>query len=69
MSSQIAVLIDERDNRLGRLTVTSACQVICHEDRYFVRTAKGMKLHHSHRAIAVIFEETELYHRRRLDPI
>lgn len=66
---QTVVLIDERDRRVGRLTVTPNCHVICHEDRYFVRTAKGVKLHHSHRAIAVIFEETEVYHRQRLDPI
>lgn len=69
MSSQIAVLIDERDQRIGRVAVTAHCHVICHEDRYFVRTSKGVKLHHSHRAIAVVFEETEIYHRKRIDPI
>lgn len=69
MGAEIAVLIDERDKRLGKVTVTSACHVIQHDGATFVRTPKGVKLHHSHRAIAVVFEQTEVYVRERLEAI
>ncbi len=64
-----AVLIDERDRRLGRLMVPPTCFVIVHDGATFVRTDKGVKLHHSHRALAVVFEETTPYVRTRLDPL
>lgn len=64
-----AVLIDELDNRLGKLMVAPSCFVIVFQERTFVRTDKAVKLHHSHRATAVVFEETEPYVRARLDPI
>lgn len=69
MSVQIAVLIDEKDRRLGKLAVIPACFVIRHAGATFVRTDKGVKLHHSHRAIAVVFQQTEVFVRDRLEPI
>ena len=66
--NQLAVLIDERDRRIGKLMVPPSCHVVCHQEVVYVRTGRGVKLHPSHRAIAVVFEETEVYHRARLDP-
>lgn len=66
---QIAVLIDERDRRIGKLTVAPCCFVIRHRDATFVRTDKAVKLHHSHRATAIVFEQTEVYVRDRLETI
>lgn len=66
---RVAVLIDERERRLGKLTVGPACFVIRHGDATFVRTDKVVRLHHSHRAMAVIFEETPIYVRDRLEQI
>jgi hypothetical protein len=64
-----AVLIDETDRRIGKLMVGPACFVIRHQDATFVRTDKVVRLHHSHRAMAVIFEQTEVYVRERLESI
>ena len=66
---RIAVLVDEMDRRLGNLTVVPACFVIRHGDATFVRTDKVVKLHHSHRAMAIVFEQTEVYVRNRLETI
>lgn len=66
--NQIAVLIDEKDRRIGKLMVPPSCNVICHHEVIYVRTGRGVKLNPAHRAIAVVFEETEVYHRAKLDP-
>lgn len=66
---KIAVLIDEADRRIGKLTVGPACFVIQHGGATFVRTERAVKLHHTHRAIAVVFEQTEVYVRERLEAI
>lgn len=66
---KVAVLIDEMDRRIGKLTIAPACFVIRHGDAIFVRTEKVVKLHHSHRAMAVVFEQTEVYVRDRLETI
>ncbi len=66
---KIAVLIDERDRRLGKLQVPDACFVVRHDGATFVRTQRAIKLHHAHRAFAVVFEQTEVYVRERLEPI
>lgn len=66
---QRAVLVDERDRRIGTTNVSSACFVISHGDSTFVRTDKGVRLRPADRALAIIFEETEIYVRNRLDPI
>lgn len=66
---QIAVLIDDTDRRLGKLQVPPSCHVIRYGGATFVRTPKGVKLHHSHRAIAVVFDQTEVYVRERLEAI
>lgn len=64
-----AVLIDERDRRLGKLMVASTCRIIRHADATFVRTDKSVRLHHSHRALAVVFEQTEIFIRNKLEAI
>lgn len=69
MGVQIAVLVDENDRRLGKLAVAPIVHVIRYQGAIFVRTEKGVKLHHSHRAIAVVFEQTEVYVRERLEEI
>jgi len=66
---RVAVLVDEADRRLGKLTVAPSCFVIRHQDATFVRTDKVVRLHHSHRALAVVFEQTEVYVRARLEAI
>lgn len=69
MAAQIAVLIDERDRRLGKLMVAPQCAIIRHGGSFFVRTGRGVKLHHSHRAVAAVFEETEVFVREKLEPL
>jgi len=66
---RVAVLVDEANRRLGKLTVGPACFVIRHADSTFVRTDKVVRLHHSHRALAVVFEQCEVYTRKQLEPI
>jgi hypothetical protein len=66
---RIAVLIDEKDNRIGKLTVSESCFVIRHRDATFVRTDKAVRLHHSHRTLAIVFEQTEPFVRDRLEAI
>lgn len=63
-----AVLIDERDRRVGKLPVTDSCFVIRHNGAFFVRTQTGVRLHHSHRALAVVFQQTEVYVRDKVEP-
>ena len=69
MTPRLCVLVDERDRRLGRLMLPEACCVVAYAGRIFVRTQKAVKLHHAHRAVAIVFEETEVYHRKTLDPL
>jgi hypothetical protein len=64
-----AVLVDDMDNRLGSIAVGPTIFVIKYEGRYFYRTEKAVKLHHSHRNTAIVFEETEVATRSRLNPI
>jgi hypothetical protein len=64
-----AVLIDERDRRIGKLHVPQSCFVIQHDGATFVRTEKTIRLHHSHRAFAVVFDQCEVYVRERLETI
>ena len=66
---RIAVLIDEKDNRIGKLTVPESCFVILHKEATFYRTEKTVRLHHSHRSTAVVFEQTEPFVRDRLEAI
>jgi hypothetical protein len=66
---RVAVLIDEKDNRIGKLTVPDACFVIRHKEATFYRTDKTVRLHHSHRSTAVAFEETQPFVRDRLEAI
>jgi hypothetical protein len=64
-----AVLIDDRDNRLGTVDVNDATFVVRHGGATFVRTDTGVKLRPSHRMLAVVFQQTEVYVRDKLDAI
>jgi len=66
---RIAVLVDERDRRIGKLQVPEACHVVRHAGATFVRTQRAVKLHHAHRSFAVVFEQTEVYVREKLEPV
>lgn len=60
------VLVDKRDRRLGTTSVPETTFVIKHGDAIFVRTPRGVRL--SGGGIGVVFEETVVYVRERLDP-
>lgn len=62
-----AVLRDDRDRFIGRTTVAEQTFIIVHEDRYFIRTDKGVRL--SGGGIGVIFDETDPAIRMKLDPV
>lgn len=62
-----AVLIDERDRRLGRCAVPELTFIIRHKEALFVRTDNGVRLPSG--GIGVIFEETDVMVRERLDHV
>jgi hypothetical protein len=64
-----AVLIDERDRRIGKLMVPESCFVIKHNDALFVRTEKAIRPNPRLNAIAVVFEETQPFIRTKLEAI
>lgn len=61
-----AVLVDERDRQIGKTSVPETTFVIKHADAIFIRTPKGVRL--SGGGIGVVFEQTEVYVRERLEP-
>lgn len=61
------VLVDELDRRIGTTSVPETVFVIKHGDAIFVRTARGVRMGGG--GIGVVFEQTEVYVRERLDPI
>jgi hypothetical protein len=63
-----AVLVNESDVRLGTVDVPSSCSVIRYGGGYFYRTEKTVRLRPAHTAMAVVFDQTEVYVRERLDP-
>lgn len=66
MAARVAVLLDERDNKIGTVTVPDTISVIRHKGAIFVRTAKGLRL--SGGGIGVAFIATEVYVRDQLQP-
>jgi hypothetical protein len=66
---RLGVLVDEKDNRLGTVFFGPSCFVVRYEDRMFYRTEKVVRLRHTHKVMATVFDETEPYERKRLDPI
>ena len=66
---QIAVLVDGRDRRLGKLRISTSCFAILHEGAIFVRTGKMVRLPPGQRTPAIVFEETEVFKRDKLEPI
>jgi len=64
-----AVLINERDVRLGTLDVGPATLVVRHGGSTFVRTGETIRLKPAHRALVDVFVETEVYVRNNLEPI
>lgn len=66
MTTRTAVLIDERDRQVGKTSVPEAVFIIRHGEALYVRTARGVRL--SGGGIGVVFEQTEVFVRDRLDP-
>lgn len=64
--TRTAVLIDDRDKRLGRVRVPDLTFVVQHQGEIFVRTDRGIRL--SGGGIGVIFQLTDPLVRDRLDP-
>lgn len=64
MAQRVAVLLDERDRRVGSTIVPETVFIINHAGRFFVRTEKGARM--SGGGVGAIFEETEVYVRERL---
>jgi len=60
-----AVLLGERDERLGRTTVPESTFVIRHEGAFYIRTGNGVRLPGG--GIGVIFEQTEVIDRPQLE--
>lgn len=66
MTTRAAILVDERDRRVGRCVVPEATFVIGYRDGLFVRTEEGARL--SGGGVGVIFRETDVLMRHKLDP-
>lgn len=64
--NRTAILIDERDRRIGKTMVPETAFVIRHGNSLFVRTEKGIRL--SGCGIGVVFIETDPHVRQKLDP-
>lgn len=62
-----AILIDDRDRRLGGCVVNDATHLIQHDDGLFIRTDKGVRL--SGGGIGVIFEYAEPIIRTKLEKL
>ncbi len=62
-----AVLVDQRDVKLGTVKVPDATFAIQHDGAIFIRTEKGVRLGGG--AIGVVFLETEPLVREKLNPI
>jgi hypothetical protein len=64
-----ALLINERDVRLGTVDVSPAIFVIRYGGATFVRTGEAVKLRLAHRATVDVFAQAEVYVRDKLEPI
>lgn len=64
MAIRAAVLIDERDRRLGTTMVPETAFIIKHGEGLFVRTAQAVRL--SGGAVGVVFQEMEPLVRQKL---
>lgn len=69
MTMRAAILIDHDDRRLGKLMVAPGCFVIRHAGATFVRTDKAVRIRPSMLTTAVVFEQTEVYVRERLESL
>ena len=63
------ILIDERDQRLGRLMVPPACFIVQHGGAFFVRTQKRIRPIPAISTLATVFDQTEPYVRPKLDTV
>lgn len=68
MTARTAVLLDERDRKLGKVMVPETVFVIEHRGDVFVRTAEGVRLTRDGVGVAVVFRQTEVFVRDRLAP-
>lgn len=67
MLRRTAILIDERDHRLGTTPVVDSVLLVRHAGCLFVRTEKGIRL--SGGGIAVVYQEVDPVERPRLNPL
>lgn len=65
---RIAILLNEKDVRLGRCSVQESTFIIQYGDEFFYRTTEGVRLTRDGVGIGVVFRQTEVYVRERLDP-
>lgn len=62
-----AVLINDRELRLGKVAVPESVHVIQYEEAIFIRHPEGIRLPGG--GIGVIFRETDVLIRTKLEPI
>lgn len=67
--TRTAILISERDVRIGKTMVPEATTVIRHGDTIFVRTQECIRLVRGGTGVGAVFRETEVIVRNALEPI
>ena len=67
MASRVAVLIGERDEKLGKTVVPDVAMVIEHNGDLFVRTTEGIRLSKIGTGVGAVFRLTDAYVRPRLE--
>ena len=69
MTTQLAILLDERGERLGTTRVPPAVSVIQHNGAYFARTDMRMRPNPRLTPLAIVFDQTEPYVRNKLEKV
>lgn len=62
-----AILIDERDRRLGRTDIPDAIHIIQHGETMFIRSSEAVRL--AGGGVGVIFRVAEVFVRNKLEPV
>lgn len=66
MATRTAVLIGERDERIGTTTVPDIAVVIRHDGDIYVRTTEGIRLTRGGLGVGAVFRLAEVFDRPRL---
>lgn len=64
-----AILIDDRDQRVGRVQVPETAFVIQHGEDFYVRTSEVVRLSRNGPGLAAVFRITEVFVRAKLEPV